>query len=144
MMGGIILLDNSAELGQAMPERKDGNSVPALIMGLGHPRQTAYVKSLANVGVPVHAVHTKQTAFQFSRHLKSFHQIDADPEKQLDYLERFGREVGGIIVPTNDDYVGWCRKIESGCQNILSFLSPTGRSWEQFLIARPATPWQSP
>ena len=109
-MGGIILLDNSAELGQAMPERKDGNSVPALIMGLGHPRQTAYVKSLANVGVPVHAVHTKQTAFQFSRHLKSFHQIDADPEKQLDYLERFGREVGGIIVPTNDDYVGLVSK----------------------------------
>jgi hypothetical protein len=52
MMGGIILLDNSAELGQAMPERKDGNSVPALIMGLGHPRQTAYVKSLANVASP--------------------------------------------------------------------------------------------
>jgi hypothetical protein len=86
-----------------MKERKD--LVPALIMGLGHPRQTAYVKSLANIGVPLHAIHTKQTALRFSRHLKSFRQIDEEPEKQLDCLEKFGPEVGGIIVPTNDDYV---------------------------------------
>lgn len=88
-----------------MQERTNRPSLPALIMGLGHPRQTAYVKSLAGIGVPVHAVHTEQSVYMHSRRLASFHKIDADSEKQLHYLETFGRETGGIIVPTNDDYV---------------------------------------
>jgi D-aspartate ligase len=88
-----------------MEQRTDCKPVPALILGLGHPRQTAYVKSLAKLGVAVHAAHTDRSFYQYSRRLASFHQLDRDPEKQLHFLENFGREVGGIIVPTNDDYV---------------------------------------
>ncbi|MDP3690712.1 hypothetical protein [Bradyrhizobium sp.] len=74
-------------------------------MGLGHPRQTAFVRSLANIGVPVHATHTELNVYQFSRHLAGFHQLDPDQEKQLHYLAKFGRERGGFLVPANDDYV---------------------------------------
>ena len=90
-----------------MPAKSPRNesSVPALIMGLGHPRQTAYVKSLARAGIPVHAVHTHLNSFRRSRRLTSFHQIAPEPEAQLQHLENFGRAVGGFIVPANDDYV---------------------------------------
>ena len=84
----------------------NGRSYPALIMGLGHPRQTAYLRSLASAGIPVHAVHTERKAQRFSRHLASFHQISTDPDEQLAHLEQFGRDVGGVLIPTNDDYVG--------------------------------------
>lgn len=88
-----------------MQATNSSNSVPALIMGLGHPRQTAFVKSLANIGVPVHAAHTELNVYRFSRHLAGFHQLEPDQEQQLDYLEKFGRASGGMVVPANDDYV---------------------------------------
>jgi predicted ATP-grasp superfamily ATP-dependent carboligase len=81
--------------------------VPALILGLGHPRQTAYVKSLAKIGVPVHAAHTELNVYRFSRHLAGFSQLEPDEESQLQFLEAFGRATGGILVPTNDDYVAF-------------------------------------
>jgi predicted ATP-grasp superfamily ATP-dependent carboligase len=84
----------------------DSTRIPAVIMGLGHPRQTAYVRSLARIGVPVHALHTERGVCAHSRHLTRFHQLDDDPESQLAYLENLGRELGyAFLVPTNDDYV---------------------------------------
>lgn len=84
----------------------DGIQLPAVIMGLGHPRQTAYVRSLARIGVPVHALHTERGVCAHSRHLTRFHQLEDDPQLQLTYLENLGRELGyGFLVPTNDDYV---------------------------------------
>ncbi|MES2196952.1 MAG: hypothetical protein V4517_21250 [Pseudomonadota bacterium] len=87
-----------------MPAGKN-NSLPALILGLGHPRQTAFVKSLAKIGIPVHAAHTERSVYQSSRHLAGFHQLQLDPDEQLHHLETFGRAAGGIVVPANDDYV---------------------------------------
>jgi D-aspartate ligase len=85
-------------------------SVPTLIMGLGHPRQTAFLRSLHSAGIPVHAVHTEQNAYRFSRRLASFHQLSMDPEEQLLHLEKFGKETGGMLVPTNDEYVALVSK----------------------------------
>ena len=80
--------------------------IPAVILGLGHPRQTAYVKSLARFGVAVHALHNEPSVYMSSRHLTRFHHMDSDPERQLRYIEDLGRELGrGFLVPTNDDYV---------------------------------------
>jgi D-aspartate ligase len=80
-------------------------SVPALIMGLGHPRQTAVLRSLSSAGIAVHAVHTEPNAHRFSRRLASFNRIGTDPEEQLRHLEKFGQQTGGILIPANDDYV---------------------------------------
>jgi predicted ATP-grasp superfamily ATP-dependent carboligase len=80
-------------------------SVPALIMGLGHPRQTAFLKSLSGAGIAVHAVHTEPTVHRFSRRLTSFNQLTMDPEEQLRHLEKFGQATGGILIPSNDEYV---------------------------------------
>jgi predicted ATP-grasp superfamily ATP-dependent carboligase len=68
------------------------------------------LRSLSRAGIPVHAVHTQQKAQRFSHHLASFHLIGPNAEEQLAHLERFGREVGGMIVPTNDDYVALVSK----------------------------------
>lgn len=80
-------------------------SVPTLIMGLGHPRQTAFLSSLSRAGIPVHAVHTEANPHRFSRRLASFHHLQSDPEAQLQHLEKFGQSTGGMLVPTNDEYV---------------------------------------
>jgi predicted ATP-grasp superfamily ATP-dependent carboligase len=75
-------------------------------MGLGHPRQTAFVRSLAKTGVPVHALHIENNFYVSSRKLTRFHHIDNDPEQQLHTLENIGRELGrAILFPLNDDYV---------------------------------------
>ena len=82
------------------------NLPPAVILGLGHPRQAAFVKSLARFGVPVHALHNEDNVYVHSRHLTQFHAIDDDPQSQLSYLEAVGRRLGhAFLVPTNDDYV---------------------------------------
>ena len=76
-----------------------------LIMGLGHPRQTAFLGSLGRAGLPVHAVHTETKAHRLSRYLTSFALLPADPGGQLDQVEQFGRATGGLLIPTNDNYV---------------------------------------
>ena len=74
-------------------------------------RFSSAAKSLAKIGVPVHALHTEQSVFVSSRRLTRFHQIDADPERQLGYLENCGRQLGrGLLIPTNDDYVALVSK----------------------------------
>lgn len=78
----------------------------AVILGLGHPRQTAYVKSLSRFGVPVHALYSERNVYSASRRLAGFHLIDEDPQSQLAYVEDLGRRLGqGFLVPTNDDNV---------------------------------------
>ena len=85
--------------------------IPAVILGLGHPRQTAYAKSLARFGVAVHALHNEPSVYVSSRHLTRFHHIDSDPERQLRYVEDLGRKLGrALLVPTNDDYVALVSK----------------------------------
>lgn len=84
----------------------ESNRPPAVIMGLGHPRQTAFAKSLARSGVPVHALYSDRNVYVHSRRLTEFHEFDDDPQIQLSQLETLGRKLGrSFLVPTNDDYV---------------------------------------
>lgn len=84
----------------------DSKRPPAVILGLGHPRQTAYVKSLSRSGVLVHAMHTERSVYTSSRRLSGFHLLDEDPHSQLDCIENLGSRLGrGFLVPTNDDNV---------------------------------------
>ncbi|MBI5320507.1 hypothetical protein [Bradyrhizobium sp.] len=79
---------------------------PAVVLGLGHPRQTAYVKSLAKFGVPVHAMHSERSIYVASRRLTRFHLLDRDAQSQLADIESLGKRLGrGFLVPTNDDNV---------------------------------------
>lgn len=78
----------------------------AVILGLGHPRQAAYAKSLSRFGVPVHALYSERNVYAASRRLAGFHLIDEDPQSQLAYIENLGSRLGrGFLVPTNDDNV---------------------------------------
>lgn len=85
--------------------------LPAAILGLGHPRQTAYVKSLSRLGVAVHALHTEQSVYRSSRRLRQFHLLEEDPQSQLEYITELGKKLGrGFLVPTNDDNVALVAK----------------------------------
>lgn len=82
------------------------NRPAAVIMGLGHPRQTAFARSLARFGVPVHAMYGERNEYVHSRRLTQFHELDDDPQLQLSQLEALGRKLGrAFLVPSNDDYV---------------------------------------
>ncbi len=85
-----------------------GESAQALVLGLGHPRQEQFFKSLHKAGVCVHAAHTELKAKRFSRFIQSSIQLPEDKVAQLEALERFGRQMGAgiFLVVTNDEYVG--------------------------------------
>ena len=84
----------------------ESNRPPAVIMGLGHPRQTAFVKSLSRAGAPVHALYGERNVYVHSRRLTQFHEFSDDPQLQLSQLEALGQKLGrAFLVPTNDDYV---------------------------------------
>jgi predicted ATP-grasp superfamily ATP-dependent carboligase len=90
---------------------RKGARPPAVIMGLGHPRQTAFLTSLSRVGVSVHAAHTEVNEHRHSRRLTAFHHLAVTPEEQLAQLDALGRKLGGaVLIPTNDDYVALVAK----------------------------------
>ena len=80
-------------------------SVPTLIMGLGHPRQTAFLRSLTSAGIAVHAVHTEQTALSIFAAADKLQPAWHGSGGTTLSPGKFGQPTGGIYIPTNDDYV---------------------------------------
>jgi predicted ATP-grasp superfamily ATP-dependent carboligase len=78
----------------------------AIVLGIEHPRGVAAIQSLGRDGVPVIGVDHDPTALGFfSRHLKAKFLIEKNAEKTLAFLEEMGRDGGGMLMPTNDDYL---------------------------------------
>lgn len=82
----------------------------ALILGLGHPRQDPFLRSLHKAGIRVHAAYNRRKAKEHSRYLASFLHLPEDPDGQIRMIEEFGKRHGGFLVATNDDYVGLVAK----------------------------------
>ena len=77
----------------------------AIILGIEHPRAVAAIQSLGRAGIPVIGVDHDPTALGFfSRYLKAKFLIEKHPAKTLALLEELGRD-GGMLMPTNDDYL---------------------------------------
>ncbi|MBI4572562.1 MAG: hypothetical protein HY713_04650 [candidate division NC10 bacterium] len=77
----------------------------AIVLGLGHPRSYATIRSLAKAGVPVVAVHHQHRVHAHSRYLAAALRFSANPDEQLVFLERLGEEEGALLFPTNDEYL---------------------------------------
>lgn len=78
----------------------------AIVLGIEHPRGVAAVQSLGRAGVSVIGVDHDPTALGFfSRYLQAKFVIKNDAAAGLAFLEEMGRNGGGMLVPTNDQYV---------------------------------------
>ncbi|ABC63898.1 hypothetical protein [Erythrobacter litoralis] len=78
-----------------------------LILGLGHPRQEPFLRSLHQGGMNVYAAHVDRKEKRRSRFLAGFFQLPNDEMGQLEALEKFGLEHGPniFLVASNDEYI---------------------------------------
>lgn len=80
--------------------------VQAILLGLEHPRALAAVGSLGRAGIPVIGVDHRASPKGFSsRYLHEKFRISENPDQALAFLEQLGERRGGVLIPTNDDYL---------------------------------------
>jgi predicted ATP-grasp superfamily ATP-dependent carboligase len=80
----------------------------AIILGVEHPRDAAAIRSLGKTGIPVDVVDNKNppTAMWLaSRYIRNKLLVDVDPSAAVEALEASGRREGGMLLPTNDEYL---------------------------------------
>jgi predicted ATP-grasp superfamily ATP-dependent carboligase len=78
----------------------------AVILGANHPSALAAVRSLGRAGIPVVAVDHDPGAKVFgSRYLAGRHVVRGDEASVLASLEELGRDGGGLLIPTSDEYL---------------------------------------
>jgi predicted ATP-grasp superfamily ATP-dependent carboligase len=80
--------------------------VRAIILGVEHPRSVAAIRALARSGIPVLAVnHETSARASHSRHLSQKLRVGNAPPEVLALLDSLGRDGGGVLIPTDDDYL---------------------------------------
>jgi predicted ATP-grasp superfamily ATP-dependent carboligase len=78
----------------------------AIVLGVEHPRALAVIRSLGRAGVPVVAVDHFASAAGFrSRYVKESHRVSAEPNQAVRSLEGLAEHGGGVLIPTNDEYL---------------------------------------
>jgi predicted ATP-grasp superfamily ATP-dependent carboligase len=86
---------------------------PAFILGVEHPRGIACVRSLARAGVPVVVVDyqiASSAAPYVSRYVGERAFIDPRQPDAAEQLEHLAGERGGVLIPTNDEYLIFAAK----------------------------------
>jgi D-aspartate ligase len=77
-----------------------------IVLGVNHPSALAVIRSVGRARIPVVAVDPDPTAKSFRSHyITERRVIGAGPDAALAELERLGRSGGGVVIPTNDDYL---------------------------------------
>ena len=100
----------------------------AIVLGIEHPRGVAVVQSLGRAGVPVIGVDHDATALGFfSRYLQAKFVIENDAGRALAFLEDMGRGGGGMLVPTNDQYLLLVSQNHERLSNLFTLTTP---SWD--------------
>lgn len=100
----------------------------AIVLGLNHPRSVAVVQSLGRAGIPVVGVDRSSTAAGFSSRYLCAKLLVEDPEKVLPFLDARGRDGGGMLIPTSDDY-------------LILVSQNLGQLSEHFVVTTP--PWET-
>ena len=87
--------------------RQQRKAIRAIILGIGHhPRCVATVRSLGRAGIDVIGVdHLPPATRSRSRYIKKKFFISSDTELASKALEDLGRDGGGLLVPTSDQYL---------------------------------------
>jgi predicted ATP-grasp superfamily ATP-dependent carboligase len=82
------------------------NNERAIVLGVEHPRAIAVLQSLGRAGVPLIAIdHTRSPIGFHSRYLSKSFAVPNSGEAALSLLEQLGKEGGGVLIPTTDDYL---------------------------------------
>ena len=92
----------------ALPDRVSTDRPRALVLGTEHPRAAAVVRSLAQAGVSVDVAdhYDPPTAFwRSSRYIRNRLLLDEGPERAVSALADFGKQEGGLLIPTTDHYL---------------------------------------
>ena len=80
------------------------NDLPAIVLGIQHPRSITAIRSLAHAGIPVIGVNQKVGYCEFtSRYLVQRHLVERSPDAVLALLDSLGRNGGGVLIPTDDE-----------------------------------------
>src|SRR5262245_496213 len=83
-----------------------GRARSAIVLGVGHPRGLAVVRSLGRIGVSVVAVdHRRDARGMYSKYLRERIFVDESPAQALTALEALDRHYGAVLIATNDHYV---------------------------------------
>ena len=78
-----------------------------LVLGVEHPRAVAVLQSLGRLGISVAAVDHDASARGFhSRYAREHHLIPEDSDSALAAIESLSPVAGGVLIPTNDHYLG--------------------------------------
>lgn len=79
--------------------------IPAVVLGVEHPRALAAIRSLGRAGIPLVAVDHQVSAGFCSRYLGARHLIGNDSDEALAALDALARKGGGVLIPTSDRYL---------------------------------------
>ncbi len=90
------------------PAERSAQPLPAFILGVEHPRGIACVRSLAQRGIPVVSVDfrlSSSAAPYTSRYIGKRAVIDPSTANAVESLEALAGKSGGVLIPTNDEYL---------------------------------------
>ncbi len=106
-------------------------TLPAFILGVEHPRGIACVRSLARKNIAVVCVDHRFSSSGMpysSRYAKKRLNIDPDSRDAIQRLEEYNRGQGGVLIPTNDEYLIFVAKNHQRLSSGFQLCSPT---WDQ-------------
>lgn len=105
--------------------------LPAFVLGVEHPRGVACVRSLARRGVPVVAVDyrlSSSAAPYTSRCVGRRALLDPTAPGAVGALEDLAQGRGGVLIPTNDEYLVFAARHHERLSRSFALTFPT---WEQ-------------
>ena len=78
----------------------------AIVLGAEHPRALAVLQSLGRARIPLIAIdHTAKPIGFHSRYLHKSFSVANSGEATLSLLDLLGKNGGGVLIPTTDDYL---------------------------------------
>jgi len=78
----------------------------AIVLGAEHPRALAVIQALGRANIPVVAIDHNSAPLGFcSRYVSEKFAVANSDGAALALLEQLGESGGGVIIPTNDDYL---------------------------------------
>jgi predicted ATP-grasp superfamily ATP-dependent carboligase len=83
---------------------RDSEPLPAIVVGLEHPRAVAVINSLGQMGVPVIGIDRKPPRRAGASRFLSKSHVATSREQVIELLLALG-ERGGVLIPTTDEYI---------------------------------------
>ena len=106
-------------------------TLPAFVLGVEHPRGIACVRSLARREIPVVSVDfrlSSSAAPYTCRYVGRRATLDPSSPDAVDTLEELAGAGGGVLIPTNDEYLIF---VARNHERLSRSFAVAGPKWEQ-------------